>query len=123
MHILYEKPSSKGYRRSRRSYAEEQYRKMIVTGPEHACSIAEVRSQGERNRRLCITQTRLPQSTWTVRTSCVVWERSCGVKIEAFRDPGPSNLSGKWTGFNIDVCGSLRTIILLELTLGHLDNQ
>jgi len=27
----------------------------------------------------------------------------CGVKLEVFRDPGFGNVSGQWTGFDVDV--------------------
>ncbi|KIM61308.1 hypothetical protein SCLCIDRAFT_25939 [Scleroderma citrinum Foug A] len=37
-------------------------------------------------------------------TSCVMWKgsRMCGVKLDVFRDPGFGNLSGEWTGFDVD---------------------
>jgi len=104
VHILYEKPSSASNRHSWRNYAEEHYRKMIATGPDHAWSTAEERFRGERCGRVYITQIHLPRSTWTVRTSFAMWEssRKCGVKIEVFQGRGPLNLLGKWTSFNID---------------------
>ena len=50
-------------------------------------------------------ETRLPRSTWILQTSCVMWKgsRMCGVKLDVFRDPGFGNLSGEWTGFDVDV--------------------
>ncbi|KAL4075403.1 heterokaryon incompatibility protein-domain-containing protein [Scleroderma yunnanense] len=83
-------------------YAMETHMKMLVRGPEHAKSMAEVRSQGGRNGRLGVKHTSLPGSTWTVRTSCVLWENSgnCGVKIEVSQYP--YNGSGGWAGFNAE---------------------
>jgi len=34
-----------------------------------------------------------------------MWKSSrlCGVKLEVFQDPGFGDVSGEWTGFDIDV--------------------
>ena len=56
--------------------------------------------------QLYILQTPLPQSTWILQTSCVMWQSSriCGVKFEVFRDPGFGTVSGQWTcHFDVDV--------------------
>ncbi|KAL4081386.1 hypothetical protein V8B97DRAFT_17785 [Scleroderma yunnanense] len=76
IHFVHEKPTSTSNGCSWEEYAREEYKKMLVTGPEHARSMVEI--------------------------SCVVWERtrSCGVKIEIFRYPhnGPS----KWIGLDVE---------------------
>ncbi|KAL4081390.1 heterokaryon incompatibility protein-domain-containing protein [Scleroderma yunnanense] len=84
-------------------YAKEEYKKMLIRGPDHARSMAEARSS-ERHGRVCIMQTSLPRSTWTVRTSCVLWEssRRCGARIEVLRYAGYGNAVGKWTGFDVE---------------------
>ncbi|KAL4078659.1 heterokaryon incompatibility protein-domain-containing protein [Scleroderma yunnanense] len=90
-------------KRSWEDYAETEYRKMVDRGPDHAQSMAAVRSRGVRYDRVYIMQTELPRSIWTVRTSCIVWEnsRSYGVRIEGFRYLGFSSVAGKWTGFDV----------------------
>ncbi|KAL4081415.1 heterokaryon incompatibility protein-domain-containing protein [Scleroderma yunnanense] len=103
IHLVYEEHSSTTVR-SWKDYAEEEYRKMRVSGPEHAQSMAMARSQGECYGCVWIMQTHLPGSCWTVRTSCVVWEssRNCGVRIDAFQDPGFGTVSNKWRCFDVD---------------------
>jgi len=88
------------------TYAREEYRKMLAGGQEHAQSMAEARSRCQRYRHVCVKHTRLG-STWTVRTSCAVWDssRNTGVKIEVFRHPGFRNGPDEWTGFRVDVGG------------------
>ena len=80
------------------------YDLMLERAPEHAQSMKKARS-GAARCQVYILQTRLPQSTWILQTSCVMWNssRMCGVKLEVFRDPGFGNLSGQWTGFDVDV--------------------
>ncbi|KAL4070199.1 hypothetical protein V8B97DRAFT_545361 [Scleroderma yunnanense] len=83
------------------NYAEEEYRKMLVRGPEHAQSMAEVRSRGGRYGRVYVKRTYLPGSTRIVRTSCVAWEsRKCRVRIDAFQDP--YNGSDQWMGLDVE---------------------
>ncbi|KAL4063534.1 hypothetical protein V8B97DRAFT_2112106 [Scleroderma yunnanense] len=57
---------------------------------------------GGRYGCVWVKYTCLPGSTWTVQTSCVVWEssRKCGVKLDAFKHPysGPN----KWMGLNVE---------------------
>ena len=63
----------------------------------------KARSGAGRYGRVCIMQTSFRQLT--LRASCVVWKssRKSGVKCEVFRDPGFGNVSGEWTGFDVDV--------------------
>ncbi|KAL4069937.1 heterokaryon incompatibility protein-domain-containing protein [Scleroderma yunnanense] len=98
IHFVFTEHVSTSNRRSWTDYAKEEYKKMLVRAPERAQSMAEVCSRGERDGRLCITRARLPRSTWTVRTSCVMWENSrrCGVRIEVFQYHGFNNISGEW---------------------------
>ncbi|KAL4074695.1 heterokaryon incompatibility protein-domain-containing protein [Scleroderma yunnanense] len=83
-------------------YAIYKYEEMVVRGPEYAQSMIEARSTSERYGRVCIMHTHLPWSTWTLRTSCIMWEspRSCGVKLEIF--PYSHNGPDKWTGFAVE---------------------
>jgi len=71
---------------------------MLAEAPDHVRSMDRARS----GARVCIMHTHLDQLT--LRT-CVMWKspRENGVKLEVFRDPGSDYLSGKWTGFNVDV--------------------
>ena len=77
---------------------------MLERALEHVQSMNKAHS-GAASCRVCIMETRFPQSTWTLQTSCVMWKRSgmCGVKLEVFQDPGFSIVSGGWTGFDVDV--------------------
>ena len=86
-------------------YAQVEYPKMLARAPEHARSMDKVRSGAGCCGRVCIMQTRLRQLT--LRTSCVMWKssRKNGVKFEVFRDPALGNVSGEWTGFDVDVGG------------------
>ncbi|KAL4070146.1 heterokaryon incompatibility protein-domain-containing protein [Scleroderma yunnanense] len=97
IHFVFENPTNQYLWRT---YARFERDNMLLRGPEHAQSMAEVRSGGGRYGRVCVKHTcLLPGSTRTVRTSCVVWESSgnCGVKIEVPRYSynGPD----KWAGF------------------------
>ena len=87
-------------------YAVHEYFKMKVL--EHAQAMNKARSGAERYGRICIMQTRLPQTTKILQTSSVMWKssRMCGVKLEVFHDPNLSHVSGEWTAFDVDV-GSL----------------
>ena len=108
-------------------YARKEYRKMLINGPEHAQSLAEARrSSGERGERVWIIQTHLPGSTWTLRTSYVVWQSSrIGVRFEVFRYPGFSNVSSKWTDLPIDVCrwNLVHTHSLISVDIPFLENE
>lgn len=75
---------------------------MLTNAPEHAKSMKRTRS---RTGQVYILQPHLPQSTWILQTSCVMWNSSriCGVKLEVFRDPCFSNVSGQRTGFDVEV--------------------
>ncbi|KAL4072382.1 heterokaryon incompatibility protein-domain-containing protein, partial [Scleroderma yunnanense] len=104
IHFIYEEHGGKrSGRRSWQNYAKEEYRKIVVRGPEHAQSMAVARS-----RRLCYDHLRIMQTdfppTWTVRISRIVWKSStgnCGIRIEVFRCPGLGSLPGKWTDFDV----------------------
>ena len=88
-----------------KDYAKEEYKKMLVRGPEHARSIAETRCRGKDYGRVWVKHTSLLGSDWTMRTSRVVWESSgnSGVQFEAFRHGGLRNGPQEWTCFDIDV--------------------
>ncbi|KIM63844.1 hypothetical protein SCLCIDRAFT_1213981 [Scleroderma citrinum Foug A] len=79
------------------------YDLMLKKASVHVQSMKKARS-GAAGCRICIMETTLPQSTLILQTSCVIWKssRMCGVKLEVFRDPGFSNVSGEWTGFDVD---------------------
>ena len=87
-------------------YAKEEHRRMLISGPEHAQSMAETHSSGERGDHVWIIQTLLPESTWTLRTSRIIWQSSrIGVRLEVFRYPDSNNVSGKWKTFHVEVSG------------------
>lgn len=66
----------------------EELNTMLVRGPERVQSMAEAPSRDECYGRVWINHTCLLGSTWIVRTSRVVWERSrIGVRMEVFRHP------------------------------------
>ncbi|KAL4072751.1 heterokaryon incompatibility protein-domain-containing protein [Scleroderma yunnanense] len=105
IHFTYKKPSNIIFGKcSWEDYAKEEYNKMLARGPEHARSMAKARSRGERYDRVCIMQTHILGSTWTVQTSCFMWEssRKCGVRIEAFQCPVSCNVPDEWIGFNVE---------------------
>ena len=79
-------------------FPKEKYNDMLAEAPEHMRSMDKARSGAQ----ICIMHTRLRQST--LRT-CVVWKssRENSVKLEVFRDPSFDDVSGKWTGFDVDV--------------------
>ena len=80
------------------------YDLMLEGAPEYARSM-KTACPGAMHCQVYILQTRLPQSTWILRTSCMTWKSSriCRVKLHAFRDPDFSIVSGQWTGFDVDV--------------------
>jgi len=80
------------------------YHAMLDRAPEHAQSMKKAHA-GAAHCQVYIMETRLPRSTWILQTSYVMWKSSstCGVKLEVFRDPGFGNVSGEWTGFDVDV--------------------
>ena len=85
------------------TFSWNTYASMRERAPEHAQSMKKLRS-GAASCRVCIMETSLPLSTWILQTSCVVWNSSriCGVKLDVFRSPGCSNVSGEWTAFDVD---------------------
>ncbi|KAL4073003.1 heterokaryon incompatibility protein-domain-containing protein [Scleroderma yunnanense] len=98
IHSIYKNSASE---HSWENYSISEYDKMLVGGPRHARSMAEVYSRDACYGRLWARHTLLPGSTWTVQTSYTMSERSqnCEVKIDAFQYPykGPDN----WRGFDI----------------------
>jgi len=87
---------------------------MLATAPEHAQSMNNARS----GARVYIMQTHLRRLT--LRT-CVVWKssRESGVKLGVFQDPGFDYISGKWTGFDVDVGGFFHVYALLPYQHCH----
>ena len=84
------------------SWSDEQ--EMLVSGPERAQFMAEAPSRGERYGRVWFNHTCLRGSTWIVRTSRVVWERSrIGVRMEIFRQPGFQGDPSPWRVLDIEV--------------------
>ena len=98
IHVICEEPDSP------LSILRSSYGPMLARAPEHAQSM-----QKACFRAACyqayILRTRLPRSTWILQTSYVMWKSSgmYGVKLEIFRDPSFRNVSGKWTGLDVDV--------------------
>ena len=86
------------------SLCSSSYFPMLARAPKHAQSMNKACS-GAAGYRVCIMETRIPQSTWILQISCVMWNssRMCGVRLEVFRDPGFGNVSGEWRGFDVDV--------------------
>ena len=76
---------------------------MLRKAPEYAQSMKETCS-GVASL-LCIMETPLPRSTWTLQTSCVMWtsSRICGIKLAVFQNPRFGIASGEWTSFDVDV--------------------
>jgi len=105
IHFTYENPASANNGRSWQAYATEEYQKMSVRGLEYPLSMAWARSRSGSYGHVWINHFYFPQSTSTVRTSCVMWERSrnFGVKIEVFRCPGFRKGLNEWTNFRVDV--------------------
>ncbi|KAL4064703.1 hypothetical protein V8B97DRAFT_2025984 [Scleroderma yunnanense] len=64
-------------------------------------NLVEVHSQDGRDGLVCVKHFCLPGSTWTIRTSCIVWEGSLnrGVRIEVFRRP--YSRPDKWIGITV----------------------
>ena len=112
-------------RHSWEDYARNQYKNMLINGPEHAQSMAEVRSPGERGDRVWIMKTHLPGSPWTLQTSRIIWQSSrIGVRFEVFWYPDFNNVSGKWTDLRVEVGGiSCTHILSLVLIFPFLGNQ
>ena len=77
---------------------------MLERAPEHAQSMKKAHS-GAARCQIYILHTRLPQSSWILQTSCIVWTNSgiCGIKLEVFQDPGFGFASTEWTAFDVDV--------------------
>ena len=84
------------------AFIKIKYLEMKTRMPAHARHVNKVRSGVEQ---VCITQTRLPRTTRILQISSVMWKtsRTCGVKLEAFDDPGFGDVSGEWTAFNVNV--------------------
>ena len=81
-----------------------EFHKMLVSGPERVQSVANVHSRGKHYGRIWVNHTHLPGSTWIVRTSRVVWERSrIGVRIEVFCYPDFRSVSHEWKILDVGV--------------------
>ena len=106
--------------RGRPLYVWSSYDEMLDRAPEYAQSMKKARF-GAACRQVYILRFRLPRSTWILQTSCVMWKssRTCGVKLEVFRDPGFGNVSGQWRGFDVDV-GKLFFVHAHYHLIGHL---
>ena len=80
------------------------YDLMLERALDHAQPMNNARP-GAASCGVRILQTCLPQSTWILQTSCVMWKSSkiCGIKLEVFWNPGFSYVSGAWTNFAIGV--------------------
>ncbi|KAL4076540.1 heterokaryon incompatibility protein-domain-containing protein [Scleroderma yunnanense] len=89
-----------------KDYAKEEYQKMRVNGPEYAQSLVNIDIGVRREPRSCVCsmQTPLPGSSWIVRISCIMWDRSrnYGVRIDAFQNSGFGNVSKKWRSIDVD---------------------
>ena len=109
-------------------YVRNQYKNMLINGPEHAQSMAEARSPGKRGDRVWIIQTHLPGSPWTLRTSRIIWQSlRIGVRFEVFRYPGFNHVLGKWTDLRVEVggisCTHILSPALIFLFLGNQRRQ
>ncbi|KAL4082142.1 heterokaryon incompatibility protein-domain-containing protein [Scleroderma yunnanense] len=104
IHFGCEQPLSTGDRQPWEAYARGEYRRMLARAPEDSLLMAEARSKGKRDGLVWVKHTSLPGSTWTVRTSCILWESSMnyGVRIDAFQDPDFSNVTGNWKCLDVD---------------------
>ncbi|KAL4070100.1 hypothetical protein V8B97DRAFT_2047969 [Scleroderma yunnanense] len=98
MHVIFEQPTKKGQLAHNPYIA---FHDMLSSGPDYAKFMAETR-RFESFPRVWVKHVCFPGSTWTIRTSCIVWHssRNRGVKIEVFRHPfsGPE----KWISFPVD---------------------
>ena len=81
------------------------YDLMLERAPEYGRSMMTARSGAAAHCQVYILQTRLPRSTWVLQTSRVIWKNSrmWGVKLDVFRDPEFSIVSGQWKGFDVEV--------------------
>ncbi|KAL4071630.1 heterokaryon incompatibility protein-domain-containing protein [Scleroderma yunnanense] len=99
IHLVCEKLSGE---HSLENYSRFKYSNMLLRGPEYAQSMSDMPSQRGHYGRVWVKHTRLPESTWTVRTSSVVWEnsRNRGVKVEVhqYLYNGPD----RWMGFDVE---------------------
>ena len=80
------------------------YEVMQARAPEHAQTMKKARSGGA-SCEVYISQTHLPRTNRILQISFIMWKssRMSGVKLEVFRDTSFGNVSGKWTGFDVDV--------------------
>ena len=102
-------------------FIKHKYLKMKSEMPAHARHMDQVRSGVEQ---VCIMQTRLPRTTKILQISSVMWKssRMCGVKLEAFHNPGFGDVSGEWTAFDVNV-GSFLHVSLALISLFILGNR
>ena len=76
----------------------------MLRGPERVRSMVDVPSRTELYGRVWVNHISLPESTWIVRTSRVVWERSrIGVRMEIFHHFGFYNGLNEWKILGVEV--------------------
>ena len=108
VHVVSEVPSEDNSGLSWEDYAEEEYRRMSLRGPEHAQYVADARCRTSPSA-FYTKHTRLPRSVWTVKTSFVRWENvgPCTVRIEIIRSPSFCCGPHRWRSLAVDVRASL----------------
>ena len=78
--------------------------KLLVRASEHAKPMAKALSRDVSYGRACIKYTRLPQSTWIVRTVRVVWEKSSiGIWMDILPCHDFHGALDKWTNLDVKV--------------------
>ena len=81
-------------------------RRWLVEGPERAQSMATLPSRSDHYCGIWVYHIHLPGSTWIMRVSRIVWERSrIGVRIEAWRDPSFLKGLDEWKVLDVEVGG------------------
>ena len=84
-----------------KDYAKKEYVKMLSRGSEHAQSMAEAISPYQMCRKhICF-----PQSIWTLKTSCAMWESTGNytAMVEVIPHPGCCNGPNTWQSYRTDV--------------------
>ena len=98
--------------------SEFNERELMLRGPERAQSMAKAPFRADRSGCVWIHHIRLPGSTWIVRTSRVVWEKSrIGVRMEVFRDPGFHDGLNEWKILDVEVGVTSRRVHILLIWL------
>ena len=97
---------------------------LMAKGPERAESMAEAPSRYDHYGRIWVNHICLPGSSWIVRTSRVVWERSrIGVRIEVFRDPAFNSGLDEWRILHVQVGSFLVVPASCFYHYDHLGNK